>query len=142
MLSSLDIRNLTRNPIPAFPYAKALRAALPGFELSLVFVGEIRAKQMNHALRGKDYVPNVLSYETGTRSGEVIICPQVAKKQAASYGMTYAKFLGFLFIHGCLHLKGMPHGATMEHQERLLLKRLLRNSSIPSTHAPKNRHRH
>lgn len=124
MATTLDTRNFTRSPIPRFKYEEALKTVLPGWEMSLVFAGETRAQNMNIALRGKDYVPNVLSYEAGDRSGEIVICLEVAKRQAPDYDMSYSEFVGFLFIHGCLHLKGERHGATMERKERLLLKRL------------------
>lgn len=124
MPTTLDTRNFTRSPIPRFKYAEALKAVLPGWEMSLVFAGERRAQNMNIALRGKDYIPNVLSYEAGDKNGEIVICLEVAKRQAPDYGMSYADFVGFLFIHGCFHLKGERHGATMERKERLLLKRL------------------
>lgn len=101
--------------------------------MSLVFAGATRAQSMNVRLRGKDYVPNVLSYESGTKSGEIVICLEVAKKQAPDYDMTYTEFVGFLFIHGCLHLKGERHGATMERTERLLLKRFTSQSKKRSS---------
>ena len=146
MPSTLDIRNFTRSQVPRFPFKEALQAALPGWELSLAFAGETRAKQMNMQLRDKDYVPNVLSYESGNKSGEIVICLQIAKKQAPSYGMSYTEFVGLLFIHGCLHLKGERHGATMDTKERLLLKRFISPSSAPSNNVPtnrnRNRHRH
>ncbi|HRH55475.1 MAG TPA: rRNA maturation RNase YbeY [Candidatus Paceibacterota bacterium] len=127
-MTLLDTRNFTRSKPPSFPYEEALHLILPGWEMSLVFAGETRARQMNVALRNKDYVPNVLSYESGNKSGEIVICPSIAKKQAPEYDMSYTQFIGLLFIHGCLHLKGMQHGATMEAQERLLLKRLTHKS--------------
>lgn len=120
----LDIRNFTKSPVPAFPYEDALQAILPGWEMSLAFAGKARAQAMNIRLRDKDYVPNVLSYEAGAKSGEIVICLEVAKRQAPGYGMSYREFVGFLFIHGCFHLKGERHGATMERKERLMLKRL------------------
>lgn len=125
MKTMLDTRNFTRSPIPRFKYEEALKAVLPGWEMSLVFAGETRAQNMNIALRGKDYIPNVLSYQVGDKSGEIVICLEVAKRQAPEYEMSYTDFVGFLFIHGCFHLKGERHGATMERKERLLLKRLI-----------------
>jgi rRNA maturation RNase YbeY len=133
-MSNLDIRNFTRSKPPVFPFAKALEQVLPDWEVSLVFAGEQRAQSLNIQLRNKDYVPNVLSYETGTserargknRSGEIVICPAVAKKQAPSYGFSYPAMTGFLFIHGLLHLKGMRHGATMDKQERETLSQFTR----------------
>ena len=120
---SVDVRNFTRRSAPVFPYKEIAKAILPGWDISLVFAGETRAKNLNIVLRNKDYVPNVLSYESGNRSGEIIICLPVAKKQAQSYGVSYNHFVVFLFIHGLLHLKGLPHGTTMERHERTFLKR-------------------
>lgn len=125
-MSSLDIRNMTRQRTVKFPFDTAYTHILPSWDVSLAFVGTKRAQQMNKALRNKDYTPNVLSYETGKNSGEIVICLLEAKKQARSYNMTYPNFVGFLFIHGLLHLKGEQHGATMEKQERLFLKRFTR----------------
>mgnify|MGYP001570671357 FL=1 len=124
-MSTLDIRNLTRQKTVKFPFEAAHKHILPSSEVSLAFVGTARAQQMNKSLRNKDYIPNVLSYETGKKSGEILICLLEARKQAPSYDMSYTQFVGFLFIHGLLHLKGERHGATMEKQERALLKRFI-----------------
>lgn len=140
--STLDIRNFTKSPVPTFPFKDALQAILPGWDMSLAFAGKTRAQSMNVLLRNKEYVPNVLSYESGTNSGEIVICLEVAKKQAPDYDMEYTEFVGFLFIHGCLHLKGEQHGATMEHKERLMLKRLTNQSKNSSSNVPTNRNRH
>ncbi len=134
---------MTRRPAPRFPYAKALETALPGWEISFVFVTDAKAKQMNVALRKKTYVPNVLSYETGVKSGEIVICLAEAKRQASEYDMSYPQFTGFLFIHALMHLKGMRHGATMDKKERALLARFISVSKTPnaSTNRRRNRHR-
>ncbi len=124
-MSSLDIRNFTRSAPAVFPFQKALDATLPGWDISLVFAGEKRAQALNVQLRAKDYTPNVLSYVSGKKSGEVIICPSVAKKQAPSYELSYDAMIGFLFIHALLHLKGMAHGATMERREREMLSQFI-----------------
>ncbi|HYF29241.1 MAG TPA: rRNA maturation RNase YbeY [Candidatus Paceibacterota bacterium] len=135
----MDTRNFTRSRVPSFPYERAAKAVLPGWDISLVFAGETRAKQLNKALRGKDYVPNVLSYESGKKSGEIIICLTEAKRQAPSHDMKYPAFVGYLFIHGLFHLAGARHGTTMERKERALLARLI---NIPFTNVPTHRHRH
>ncbi|MGE5541358.1 MAG: rRNA maturation RNase YbeY [Bacillota bacterium] len=141
-MSRLEIRNFTRSARVNFPFDKALEAVLPGWELSLVFAGEKRAKSLNISLRGKDYIPNVLSYVVGPKSGEIIICPEVAKRQAFSYDLSTTAMIGFLFIHGLLHLKGVVHGDTMDIQERALLKRFINvtTSNVP-THRNRNRYR-
>jgi rRNA maturation RNase YbeY len=120
---SVDVRNFTRRSAPVFPYGQIAKAILPGWEISLVFVGATRAKNLNISLRNKSYTPNVLSYVSGKKSGEILICLPVAKKQAPSYDLSYAHFTVFLFIHGLLHLKGVPHGTTMERHEHTFLKR-------------------
>lgn len=94
---------------------------LPGWDLSLVFVGEKRALSLNKRLRGKTYIPNVLSYALGGKSGEIIICPREAKRQASAYGMGTRIFVLYLFIHGILHIKGWVHGGKMEKCEQNLL---------------------
>jgi probable rRNA maturation factor len=140
--TTVDIRNFTRRaPAPGVPFLKIAEAVLPGWEISLVFAGPARAQQLNVALRNKDYVPNVLSYETGKKSGEIIICPSVAKEQAPDYGMSYKHFMAYLFIHGLLHLKGHPHGATMEGKERTFLARFgFKSPSSPNGTTHRNRH--
>ncbi|MEK7099564.1 MAG: rRNA maturation RNase YbeY [Patescibacteria group bacterium] len=138
-MSTLDTRNFTKTRPPRFPYAQAASLVLPGWDISLVFAGTDRAKHLNEKLRGKDYVPNVLSYQSGHKSGEIIICPAVAKKQAPDYDMPYSVFVGYLFIHGLMHLAGGRHGTTMESQERAVLARLIDN--IP-THGTTHRNRH
>ncbi|MDO8408149.1 MAG: rRNA maturation RNase YbeY [bacterium] len=148
-MSRLSIKNLTRHRVPRLPYASAARAVLPGWELSLVFVGSARARSLNRKLRGKDYVPNVLSYQAGQRSGEIIICMSEAAIQAPEYGMRRGVFILYLFIHGLLHLKGVAHGATMERRERALVARLVASPSklarLSTTHGQEThryRHRH
>ena len=91
------------------------------YELSLVFIGEARAKRLNETTRGKDYIPNVLSFPLTDNSGEIFITPSVAKKEAAKFKLTEKSYVGYLFIHGLLHLKGFDHGPKMERLEKRLL---------------------
>ena len=116
---------MTRRAAPRFPYTDITNTTLPGWNISLVFVGATRARTLNKKLRNKDYVPNVLSYQLGERSGEVIICLDVLKKQAPAYCLLPPAYCLLLFIHGLLHLKGHPHGPTMERKERELLARFV-----------------
>lgn len=125
MSATVDTRNFTRRPAPGLRYGEIAQAILPGWDISLAFAGEQRARSLNWLLRRKEYVPNVLSYESGTKSGEIIICLPVARRQAPSYGLSYRAFVGYLFIHGLLHLKGYPHGHTMDRYEREYLSRFI-----------------
>ncbi len=128
-MGGLTIRNFTRRNVPGSPFEKALSLILPDWEISLVFVGETRAKNLNIRLRKKTYTPNVLSYELGKNSGEIFICPKIAVKNASSFGLSSSNFILLLFIHGLLHLKGYRHGTTMEEHERKFLSRIVRNSA-------------
>lgn len=92
------------------------------YELSLVFIGKTRAQSLNEAYRQKTYSPNVLSFPLEKSSGEIFICPQVAQREASKFDLSRDGYIAYLFIHGCLHLKGLDHGATMESRERALLK--------------------
>lgn len=149
-MSHVSIKNFTRQRVPRFAYDDIVASRLPGWDISLVYVGETRALKLNRSLRGKTYVPNVLSYSVGKKSGEIIICPSIAAKQAPSYHLTASQYLLMLFIHGILHLEGRAHGATMEQWEQKLLKQFLpaqagaaRNARIyrGTTHSNRNRHR-
>lgn len=142
MVGDVSIRNLTRHvSVPRFAYATIAETVLPGWDCSLAFVGQKRARTLNALFRGKMYTPNVLSYVVGKKSGEIIICLEEAAKQAPAYGMPARKFVLYLFIHGLLHLKGEAHSATMERCERVLLARFAENVARPHTHAPTYRHR-
>ena len=122
-------------------YRRIAAKILPGWEISLAFVRAPQARVLNKKLRGKSYTPNVLSYKVGVKHGEILICPEVAKKQAPDYGMAYRRFVLFLFIHGLLHLEGRRHGPTMERRERELLEQFSVSTRIYGS-KNRNRHRH
>jgi len=120
-MASVDTQNFTRRPSPRFAYAAVAEEVLPGWDISLAFVGPAKARALNKQLRNKDYTPNVLSYVAGSKSGEIIICLSEAAKQAPAHQMNERTFVLYLFIHGLLHIKGWAHGGRMEQCERKLL---------------------
>lgn len=122
-MAGVEIKNLTRRLMPRFAYTTVAATALPDWDVSLVFVGPKKAQELNEQLRGKSYIPNVLSYALGEKSGEIFICLNEAAKQAPAHSMSERKFVLYLFIHGLLHLNGLAHGSTMELCERKLLAR-------------------
>jgi probable rRNA maturation factor len=141
--TTLDVHDYTRRKAPGVSFLPIAQSVLPGWDISLVFVGKDRAKALNQSMRKKDYTPNVLSYVVGEKSGEIIICLAIAEQQAPSYGLSYADHVAFLFIHGLYHLKGLPHGATMERLERVTLATFARIPSFTtSTHGTTHRNRH
>ena len=104
---------------PTWPY-ETIKNTILGkqYLLSLSFVGETRAQGFNIQYRKKDYVPNVLSFPLDEHTGEIIICPAVAKKQAKDFNLSVDGYMAYLFIHGCVHLKGHDHGDTMDRLEQ------------------------
>lgn len=120
---SVTISRTIKKSVPSLPAAVIVERIMgEGYALSLVFVGEKRARRLNETYRGKAYVPNVLSFPLDARTGEIFICPAAAKKEASGFGLSYSGYLTFLLIHGLLHLKGHAHGATMERLEQTYLK--------------------
>ena len=104
---------------PKLPYEVMAHSILgKNYSLSLIFVGKVRAQSLNKKYRKATYVPNVLSFPLDKNTGEIYITPLVAKTESKKYGMTPTGYIGFLFIHGLLHLKGYPHGATMDRLEK------------------------
>ena len=92
------------------------------YDLSLSFVGATRAQRFNQAYRKKDYVPNVLSFPLAESTGEIIICPQVAKREAKNFDLSVNGYIAYLFIHGLVHLKGHDHGDTMDKLEQKYMR--------------------
>ncbi len=121
------VRNLTRHSVPRVPFERVAQEIVPEWEISLVFLGAIRARNINKSTRNKDYVPNVLSYAVDKNAGEILICPDKAKKEAKKFSKTNSSFILFLFIHALLHLKGYRHGTTMEQYEHKLFSRFTKS---------------
>ncbi len=114
---SFTLSHTTRT-YPALPY-EIIKKDLLGreYELSLVFVGNARSQRLNQTYRNKSYIPNVLSFPLDDTHGEIFINPTQALRDSKKHDMSPKGFIGFLFIHGLLHLKGHPHGDTMESAE-------------------------
>jgi probable rRNA maturation factor len=121
---SLDIRT-TLSAAPSLPYEKIARLALGNkYELSLVVCGDHLARKMNVRYRKKTYAPNVLSFPYSKCEGEIILNVRKAEREARAMGISLRSRLGLLFVHGCCHLNGYDHGATMERLERNILRKV------------------
>ncbi len=115
---SFELRSTTRASLPSLPFKKITDDIMgASYALSLVFVGDTRSKKLNTLYRNKTYIPNVLSFPLSETEGEVYINPRQARREAKKFGMTHEGFIGYLFIHALLHLKGYAHGDTMEEVE-------------------------
>lgn len=122
-----SISRLTKDTLPGVPFA-LLKSDILGdaYDLSLVFAGDHRTHSLNKRYRGKTYIPNVLAFPLGPSAGEIFLNLRQARRECGARGQSYEHFVALLFVHACLHLKGMQHGRTMENEEIRALKRRVR----------------
>jgi probable rRNA maturation factor len=98
-------------------------------EVSVTFVSNERIHEINREYRDKDAPTDVISFameELGEGEieligeelprvlGDIIISIPKAEEQAKEYGHSFIRELGFLSVHGFLHLLGYDH---MEKEE-------------------------
>lgn len=101
---------------------KILPADKENKELSLVFLKEMDAKQLNWNFRQKDYATDVLSFETDDPEslGELIMCPMVLLKQAHEHKVEFVEEVGYMILHGVMHLLGFDHEKNEEEGKKML----------------------
>jgi len=87
------------------------------YDLTLTLTGSYRIQTLNKQYRNKNAPTDILSFPVNNNTGDMIICPTVARKKAPLFNQDQEIYIIFLFIHGCAHLKGMQHGRTMEQYE-------------------------
>ena len=107
--------------------------------VGVTFVDPERIREINHDFRNVDSVTDVLSFpmidgfaadaspakllgcvdpETGALElGDIVICVDRAREQAADYGHSVRRELGYLSAHGMLHLLGYDHEYEEERAE-------------------------
>lgn len=105
-------------------------------ELTLRLVERSEIRELNSRYRHQDRETNILSFEfecpPGLKLpliGDLVICWDVLKEEAAAQHKTTKEHLALLLIHGCLHLIGYDHlkpedAAVMEPLEITALKKL------------------
>jgi probable rRNA maturation factor len=103
---TIEIINQSQVRAPRTFIKKWLAASrLTKMDLTIVFMDTLPAKKLNKRYRGKNYATDILSFD----GGEMVICPQVLKRQARENGHSYQAELGYMLIHGVLHLMGHDH---------------------------------
>lgn len=111
-------------------------------EVSVTFVTNERIQEINREYRKKDTPTDVISFAmeelgegeieiTGSQIprvlGDIIISVPKTKEQAEEYGHTFIRELGFLAVHGFLHLLGYDHMSEDEEKEMFTLQKEILN---------------
>jgi probable rRNA maturation factor len=129
--------NVTPEEEKALEWIKKTLAAaaeaeeLPEVEVSVTVVDNETIHQMNKEYRGVDRPTDVLSFplwepdeewvideeETAVPLGDLVISLPKAKEQANDYGHSLERELGFLAVHGFLHLLGYDHETKEQEKE-------------------------
>ncbi|WP_025114289.1 rRNA maturation RNase YbeY [Lysinibacillus fusiformis] len=114
-------------------HAASVENIEPETEVSVTFVTNDTIQDINREYRGKDQPTDVISFaleELGEGEmavtfegmprvlGDIIISTDRAKEQAEEYNHSFERELGFLAVHGFLHLLGYDH---MEPEEEKVM---------------------
>ena len=112
-------------------YKKAVKAALKSVqgEVSVIFVNAKEIRRINKSFLKHDYVTDVISFGYACKGlcGDIFVCFDTAKKNAALYKQSVFKELLTYVIHGALHLSGMDDKtpklrAQMDKKTELILR--------------------
>jgi len=82
-----------------------------GGSMTFAFVEASEMKALNKKFRGKNKVTDILSFdgfEDGDL-GDLVLCGAIVDSQSKAHQLTVRQELGYLAIHGLLHLLGYDH---------------------------------
>lgn len=100
---------------------KVFRTIKEKLSMEIVFVTLDQIHKMNVDYRQIDRPTDVLSFVNDDPSikslGDIFISLEKAKQQADDYGHSFEREVGFLAVHGYLHLKGYDHHTPEEEKE-------------------------
>lgn len=98
---------------------KKIKDAILGkdYDLSWAFITPKKMERLNLIYRNIEKSTDILSFPLSKTDGEIYICESEARKESIKFDREFENFIYFLFIHGCVHLKGYDHGSTMERIE-------------------------
>lgn len=111
--------------------------------MNIIFVGDEEIHQINRDYRNIDRITDVISFalkdeldlidmnNLDDELGDIFICIPQAQRQATEYGHSILREIGFLAVHGYLHLNGYDH--MTKEDEEIMFKRqdeILNNANI------------
>lgn len=89
--------------------------------ITVAFVTRAKIHKLNKQFRSKDKPTDILSFEGFSEEdlGELVLCGDIVDKQARENGHSSREELGYLLIHGLLHLLGYDHEKSRK-QEKVM----------------------
>lgn len=96
---------------------KRVRARLPQ-KIKVIAVSRKKSEKLNRRYRGKRKAANVLSFRYGPEYGEIIICPEVIRRDAKKAGRPYSLEAKLMVAHGLLHLAGLHHEKSAKNRKK------------------------
>ncbi|MDN6186372.1 MAG: rRNA maturation RNase YbeY, partial [Tetragenococcus halophilus] len=114
----------------------------------ITFMDNERIQVINRDYRGKDAPTDVISFAIEEESedempiffddeemtdlpnelGDIMISTQRAQEQAAEYGHSYEREVGFLALHGFLHINGYDHMTPEDEKKMFGLQKEILNA--------------
>lgn len=144
--------NRTRRKVPAKKIKSDVKKVLSWFSgrqpgakkilsLALVFVSDAESRRLNRKFLKKNRPANVLSFRYDSEA-ELILAPDVIRRQARAEGRAYFHELRRMAVHGMLHLAGIHHEGSEKQIQRFerLESELLRSLKIPNPKSQINPH--
>ncbi len=123
-IGKTSITRLTKGKLPSLPFSEVKNNILgKNYGLSLAFLDLPTMKKLSREYKTDDSHTNILSFPLSDNEGEIVMNLQTVRSKAKLFDMKYQEHLLFLFIHGCLHLKGYKHSPEMEALEEKLLRK-------------------
>lgn len=92
-------------------------------EMNIIFLSNEAIREMNKTYRNIDKVTDVISFpdKEDDYVGDIFISLDRALEQASDYGHSIEREIGFLSVHGYLHLLGYDHHTDLE--EKIMIEK-------------------
>ena len=153
-MNSLGVRNRQRFRAIDLPHFRHILQHLldvilriPEYDLGIEFISASAMAKINQRQLGHSGPTDVITFDyadprPGARRpsaplhGEIVVCPEIAFRQAASFGTTWTAELIRYAIHGILHLLGYDDltpakRRRMKIKENQLLRQIARTFQLP-----------
>jgi len=129
----IEVTNLTKQKVRNDLVVKIAEKVLKeekekGWDISIVFVGCAKIKELNRKFRGKNFSTDVLSFSgleiegSKKRIGEIFICQKEAQTNARKEKKNVEEVLNWIIAHSVLHLLGYDHEKPGREAEKMRQK--------------------